>query len=119
MDANTAARAVDRLFERFALRWAKSFLKEYEGLDVEAVKQEWVADLSKFSIEQIAHAFEALKDQTFPPSLPTFCAYCKAAPPKQTARLPEKFTPEQLEENRAAIARIKATLAAARRMPAT
>ena len=119
MDANTAARAVDRLFERFALRWAKSFLKEYEGLDVDKVKAEWIDELMPFTIEQVAHAFDALKNQTFAPSLPTFCAYCKAARPAAATALPNKFTPEQLAENRENIRRIKEKLAAAKRMPVT
>ena len=117
MDLPKTRAVVDRLFERFALRWAKSFLKDYEGLDIELVKQEWIDDLSKFTLPQVSHAFEALKDQTFPPSLPTFCAYCKAAPPPVTAKLPEKFTPEQLQENRERVAGLFEVLARAKRMP--
>jgi RecB family exonuclease len=117
MEPAKAAYAVDRLFERFTLRWPKTFLRDYEGLDIGLVKAEWRADLEGMSPDQVTYAFEALKDQTFPPSLPTFLAYCKAAPPKPVAALPNKFTEEQLAENRAAIARIRETLAAAKKMP--
>ena len=40
MDLPKTRAVVDRLFERFALRWAKSFLKDYEGLDIERMRME-------------------------------------------------------------------------------
>ena len=102
---NTESRAVvDRLFEKFALRWARVFLNEYEGLNVNDVKAEWAGDLTAFTMDQARQAYENCKDNQYPPSLPTFKALCKAA---TTAPAPKKiehhFTKEQMARNRARV----------------
>ena len=50
MKTAKSQQVVDRLFERFALRWARLFLNEYEGLDINKVKEEWSKDLERFDV---------------------------------------------------------------------
>lgn len=106
MTHDEARNAVDRMFERFALRWARVFLTEYEGLDIGAVKLEWAEELQRFTLEQARTAFESCKYNQFPPSLPTFVAYCKAAPFAENKRIEQQFTPEDLERNKGKIRQI-------------
>lgn len=103
MQKYEAERVVQKLFERFALRYARTFLAEFEGLDIEAVKAEWAEEMQHFSVEQVRKAFEGVKYNQYPPSLPTFVAYCKSGPVSTSPALPEKFTPEQLARNKAKV----------------
>jgi len=89
------------------------FLKEYEGLDITLVKAEWINDLSKYSMEQVAYAFETCKDKEYPPTLPTFVSYCKATPRNvEPLRLGRKFTPEEIAANKARLKDMLGMLAA-------
>ena len=109
---NTESKAVvDRLFEKFALRWARVFLNEYEGLDVADVKDEWAGDLTAFSIDQARQAYENCKDNQYPPSLPTFKALCKAARVDQPKKVEQMFTEEQMARNRARVRQMVADFA--------
>lgn len=101
MTPNQAQAVVDRLFEKFALRWARLFLNEYEGLDVDKVKKEWAGDLERFDMEQARHAFEACKFSQYPPSLPMFVQHCKACPKPEVEKLERKLTDEEMQRNRA------------------
>ena len=106
MTPNEARHVVDKMFERFALRWSRVFLTEYEGLDIGAVKAEWAEDLQRFTLDQARKAFENCKFNQFPPSLPTFLAHCKAAPFADAPRIEQKLTPEDIARNRAKIREI-------------
>lgn len=119
MDIQTAGRVVDRLFMRFAMRWPRDFLMEYEGLKIDDVKAEWAPDLCDFTMDQVAAAFDAVKVNPFPPTLGTFLAYCKAERSRaMQAKLPRRFTPEEIEENKGRIKDMFEVLAKAKRMPA-
>ena len=100
MKTAKSQQVVDRLFERFALRWARLFLNEYEGLDINKVKEEWSKELERFDVEQVTHGFEACKFSQYPPSLPTFIQHCKAAPCRVPVRMERKFTDEEIKRNR-------------------
>ena len=98
---------VGKLFEKFALRWARVFLQEYEGLNINTVKAEWAEELQRLTVEQTRHGYEGCKYNQYPPSLPTFLAVCKSAsvpPPKQIKE--DYFTPEQLARNKVRIREI-------------
>jgi len=106
MTPTEAVHVVDKLFERFALRYARVFLTEYEGLDISAVKSEWAEELQRFSIDQCRNAFENCKYAQYPPSLPTFIAHCKAAPFQEAKRIEQTFTEEDLQRNKKKIRQI-------------
>jgi len=72
-------KAVDRLWERFENRYGALWMARWQGLPLARVKAEWAGELRGFRPEAIALGFEAAKSDEYPPSLPKFVEYCRAA----------------------------------------
>lgn len=93
------AEFVDALFDRLTLRYGRAFLARWEGVPVDAVKEDWVRELSSYAErpEAIEHAL-ALLDPAEPPTAGQFRDLCACAPvpafraepePKQRQRAAE------------------------------
>ena len=101
MQLSEAERLVTHLFKKFGVRWARLFLNEYEGLDIDQVRTEWALELMLFDPETFAYAYGQVKDGQYPPTLNTFAAACRSRP-KPVAQQPllgntTKPRPEHLD----------------------
>ena len=75
------ARWVDAIFDRLSVRYGRSFLDRWSGLDMAAVKQDWAVQLAGLQDrpEAIKHALENLPTD-FPPTVGQFRDVCSRAP---------------------------------------
>lgn len=56
---------VEMIFTKLSLVYGRDFLSRWEGLDLDAVKSDWLHELSGYSVDAIRHALRNL-----PPSRP-------------------------------------------------
>lgn len=70
---------VDALFARLALRYGVAFTRQYEGLDMAAVKADWAEVLDGYEAADVAYALEHLPTD-FPPTALKFREMCRNAP---------------------------------------
>lgn len=72
---------VDSLFARFAVRYGAAWLRQWDGVDIVAVKADWAAELGGYgeNPEAIKHALEHLP-ASYPPKVGEFLELCHAAP---------------------------------------
>jgi hypothetical protein len=97
--------------------YGNRFASQWDGADIQNVKQVWAEELGGFSEmpEAIGYAFKNL-DPKFPPSALEFKELCRRAPRKEVMALPHKLTPEEIERNRQRIAEIASGLGRAKSM---
>jgi hypothetical protein len=69
---------VDRIFARLSVRYGSAFLRRYEGLDADAVKQDWALMLADYKEkpEPLLHALNNLPD-SLPPTAGEFRAIAR------------------------------------------
>lgn len=81
-------------------------------MPIDDVKSEWAYGLGEFKLEDIATALEyTLNNSEFPPNLPKFKLIVKSMKREQPfMKLERKFTPEEVQANRARLAGILQTL---------
>ena len=94
---------VDEIFARLSVRYGKSFMNRWEGLDIELVKDDWAEELAGFHQwpEAIKYAFDHM-DSEKPPTVSAFKDLARKAPPKQVAAL-EAPTVDQKKMNKALV----------------
>ncbi len=88
---------VDALFARLSVRYGVAFTRQYEGLDLAAVRGDWADVLDGFSGDDIAHALQVLPADK-PPNALQFRDACRRAPNPPSLALgysPARQTPEQ------------------------
>lgn len=99
---------VDRIFDKLTLTYGQSFLNRWRDLDLNAVKSDWMHELSGF--ENAPHAI-AYALSNLPESAPTviqFRALARLAPAAETKQLPEpKASPERVAAELAKLAPIR------------
>lgn len=98
-------RGIDRLFDKLAIRYGRSFLDQWLGQDIEDVKADWIDELRPFikSPEVFAWALDHLPERA--PNVGQFKALCRQAPRKPTPALPAPpVNPERARECFAAVA---------------
>lgn len=98
---------IDRLFSRLAVRYGRSFLAQYDGIELDAVKADWAQCLGRFGPDAIRHALDHMSPDR-PPNVAQFRALCNSAPPPPLKRLPP---PQATPEDREKVRRILAELA--------
>jgi hypothetical protein len=102
----TSSPWVDRLFARIGVRYGAQWLRMWDGIDFEAVKQDWANELGPIfgrNPHAIAYGMEHLPE--YPPTADKFRAICLGAPSAQQA-LPAptaKADPRRVAETMAAI----------------
>ena len=70
---------VDRIFTKLTVRYGVAFTRQYEGLDIADVKEDWAEVLSGFDGDSIVYAFKYLPADK-PPSALQFRDTCRRAP---------------------------------------
>ena len=90
---------VDRLFDRLALVYGRSFNARWDGLDLDVVKADWAHELAGFAEkpEPLRWALDHLP--AHPPNVVEFRALARMAPPPTVQALPEpKADPKRVAE---------------------
>lgn len=95
------AEVLDRVFMKLTLAYGHDFLRRWEGLDMELVKQDWIHTLGGFlrSREALTYAVEHLPPGQ-PPTALQFRALCNARPTTSQPLLPApefKAEPERVQ----------------------
>lgn len=91
---------VESLFARLAVRYGAAWLRQWDGVDIAAVKADWAEVLSGISPEAIKHALECLPIDR-PPTVGQFRLLCVNRPVDCVRQLP---APKPTPERRAAVA---------------
>jgi hypothetical protein len=99
-----SSRWIDALFARLLVRYGASWLRMWDGVEIEAVKADWSRMLAGFKESAIRHALDHLPDSK-PPTAGEFRALC--------ARTPE-YAPPALPAPRTDIERVRRVLALAK-----
>ena len=78
---------VEALFKRLHTRYGVAFMRQYEGTDPEAVKDDWQFVLSRCTPEMIRYGLEYLPADK-PPNVAQFAMICNRAPTVEVVALP-------------------------------
>lgn len=80
---------VDRIFDKLTLTYGQAFLRRWQDLDIQAVKDDWAHELSGFqqSPQAITYALQNLPVDK-PPTVLEFRAICRSRPPEVFTALP-------------------------------
>lgn len=91
---------IDRIFDKLTLTYGQVFLRRWQDLDIQAVKDDWAHELSGFqqSPQAISYALQNLPVDK-PPTVLEFRAICRSRPPEVFVALPSvKLDAERLEK---------------------
>lgn len=118
MSNSLPPRIVNYIFATMDALYGARFADMWRHSNIDAVKQVWADRLGGFASQPqtIRAALISLEGKPFPPTLPEFITMCRDAArrigkPRPLA-LTHQFSPEELEANRARIAKMRDTLAA-------
>jgi hypothetical protein len=103
---------VDRIFDKLTLTYGQQFLNRWRDLDLNAVKSDWMHELSGFekAPHAIAYALANLPDA--PPTVLQFRSLARLAPAADVPKLPEpKADPARLAAELAKLAPLREKLA--------
>ena len=80
---------LDSLFARLSVRYGAAWMRQWDGVDIAAVKADWAEELSGFETrpEAIRHAIQHLPIDR-PPTVGQFVALCRSAPVMAPPALP-------------------------------
>jgi hypothetical protein len=100
----TQDEGLDYIFGRMSAIYGAAFLRHWEGVDLELVRQEWKQQLGRFLTYRpsMDYAIDRLKGE-FPPSAITFREFCNAGPniPRDELQItyePKPVDPEVVAE---------------------
>lgn len=99
---------VDRIFDKLTLTYGQAFLARWRDIDINAVKSDWMHELSGFEAfpSAIAHALSNLPDK--PPSIVDFKTLCRSAPAAGVPRIESpKADPERVKAELAKLAPLR------------
>jgi hypothetical protein len=110
----TQDEGLDYIFGRMSAIYGAAFLRHWEGVDLELVRQEWKQQLGRFLTYRpsMDYAIDRLKGE-FPPSAITFREYCNAGPniPRDELQIthdPKPVDPEVVAEARRKLKEMRA-----------
>jgi len=102
---------VDSLFARMLVRYGAAWTRMWEGIDIDAVKAEWAAELGHMPDYALRHGLDHMPIDR-PPTVKQFGAVCARAPIPERPRLTEpKPTDEAKARARQIVADTKRRLA--------
>jgi hypothetical protein len=92
---------LDSLFARLSVRYGAAWMRQWDGVDIAAVKADWAEELAGFerNPEAIRHAIRSLPIDR-PPTVGQFVALCRTAPVMAPPALP---APKLSESRRAQV----------------
>jgi hypothetical protein len=109
----TQDEGLDYIFGRMSAIYGASFLRHWEGVDLDLVRQEWKQQLGRFLTYRpsMDYAIDRLKGE-FPPSAITFREYCNAGPniPRDELQIiyePKPVDPEVVAEAKRKLAELR------------
>lgn len=89
---------VEALFARLAVRYGAAWMRQWEGVDIAAVKADWAEQLSGATSGAIKHALDCLPIDR-PPTVGQFLALCRNAPQYAPPALPApQLSPDRRAE---------------------
>ena len=110
----TQDEGLDYIFSRMSAIYGAAFLRHWEGVDLELVRQEWKQQLGRFLTYRpsMDYAIDRLKGE-FPPSAITFRDFCNAGPniPRDELQIthdPKPVDPEVVAEARRKLKEMRA-----------
>ena len=110
----TQDEGLDYIFGRMGAIYGAAFLRHWEGVDLELVRQEWKQQLGRFLTYRpsMDYAIDRLKGE-FPPSAITFKEFCNAGPniPRDELQItydPKPVDPEVVAEARRKLKEMRA-----------
>jgi hypothetical protein len=110
----TQDEGLDYIFGRMSAIYGAAFLRHWEGVDHELVRQEWKQQLGRFLTYRpsMDYAIDRLKGE-FPPSAITFREFCNAGPniPRDELQItyePKPVDPEVVAEARRKLKEMRA-----------
>jgi len=71
---------IDRLFTRLLVRYGAQWLRLWDGIEIEVVKEDWSRELKGLSGEAIRYALEHLPDDRPPATATAFRKLCVGRP---------------------------------------
>ena len=101
-------KAIDRLFERLAATYGSQWVKQWQEVPMQDVKNAWATELSAFgsSLNRVAWALENLPSRC--PNAIEFKAICRQAPLPDMPQLPEpKADPARIASELSKLAPIR------------
>lgn len=84
---------VDRIFAKLSVRYGVAFKRQYEDLDIAAVKEDWAEVLAGFDGDSLAYALRYLPTDK-PPTAMQFRDICRRAPSPEAPRQLEGPKPD-------------------------
>jgi len=104
----TQDEGLDYIFGRMSAIYGAAFLRHWEGVDLELVRQEWKQQLGRFLTYRpsMDYAIDRLKGE-FPPSAITFREFCNAGPNIPTNQVQLEYNPKPVDPEVVAEARRK------------
>lgn len=105
--------AIDRLFDRLGASYGSAWMRQWEGVDANAVKSVWAHELSGYAgnLKAIAWALENLPERC--PNVIEFRNLCRRAPALEVLQLPgPKADLERLSAEVARLAPLRSSVAA-------
>ena len=92
---------VEKIFAKLSVTYGRAFISQYEGIDPQAIKEDWAHELSAYHAkpEAIKFALENLPVDK-PPNVLQFRNMCRRCPEPVYKALP---TPEPTPEERAKV----------------
>jgi len=104
----TQDEGLDYIFGRMSAIYGAAFLRHWERVDLELVRQEWKQQLGRFLTYRpsMDYAIDRLKGE-FPPSAITFREYCNAGPNIPTNQVQLEYNPKPVDPEVVAEARRK------------
>ena len=106
------SRVMHKLFEKLTFAFGNQMAAKWQGLDMQAVYQDWAEALSNFSLGAINFGIGFAKQQEFPPSQGAFVGYCKEYRAPLIADRLENLHVKDTEKGLVELNRIKEMLAA-------
>lgn len=80
-------RPIDELFGRLLVRYGADWLRQWQGVDEEMVKQDWMREMAGLPMRAIRYGMEHLPTGK-PPTVGQFKTLCLNAPPPLVKALP-------------------------------
>lgn len=80
-------RPIDELFAKLVVRYGSEWFRQWQGVDEELVKQDWMDQLGGLSMRAIRYGIENLPTSK-PPTVGQFKALCLNVPPPPVKALP-------------------------------
>jgi len=104
---------VDRIFDKMTLTYGQHFLNRWRDIDLNAVKSDWMHELSGFEKAPHAIAFGLSNLPETAPSVVQFKNLCRQAPAAEIPALPEPVAdPSRVRAELAKLAPLREKLAA-------